>query len=96
MLMLMLHVNTSPALAVATLNSSFPLHVCDIPVPANVLYHVRKVSPPIPPLSANLTTTPTSQAHIKKFPHFHQQLTRKIISSLTLKHYVNTINIFTL
>ena len=78
MLMLMFYVNTSPALAVVTLTSSFPLHVFDVPVPANLLCHGRKVSPPIP-LSANLTTTPTSHAHIKKFPHFHQQLTRKII-----------------
>ena len=26
------------------------------------------------PLSANLSTPSTSHAHIKKFPHFHQQL----------------------
>ena len=30
------HVNTSPAPAVFNLNSSLPLHVCDIPVPANL------------------------------------------------------------
>ena len=35
------HVNTSPAPAVALLNSSLPLHVCDVPVPANLLCHVR-------------------------------------------------------
>ena len=42
------HVNTSPAPAVVTLNSFLPLHVCDVPVPANLLCYVCKVSPPIP------------------------------------------------
>ena len=41
------HVNTSPAPAVITLNSSLPLNVCDVPVPATLLCHDRKVSPPI-------------------------------------------------
>ena len=31
------HVNTSPAPAVATLNSFLILHICDEPVPANVM-----------------------------------------------------------
>ena len=66
------HVNTSPTPAVLTLNSSLPLHVCDVPVPANLLCHVCKVSPAIP--LASLTTTTRSHALIKKFPHFHQQL----------------------
>ena len=65
------HVITTPAPVVATLNSSLPLHVCDVPVPPN-LCHVRKVSPPLP-LSADLTTTFRSHALLKRF-HFHQQL----------------------
>ena len=65
------HVITSPAPVVATLNSSLPLHVCDVPVPPNLLCHVRKVSPPIP-LSADLATTSRTHALITKFPHFHQ------------------------
>ena len=68
------HVNTSPDPAVFTLNFSLSLHVCDVPVPANLLCQVRKVSPPIP-LSTNLNTTSESHALIKKFPHFQQQLT---------------------
>ena len=68
------HFNTYPDPAVVTLNSSLPLHVWDVPVPANLLCHVRKVSPPIP-LSTNLNTTSKSHALIKKFPHFDQQLT---------------------
>ena len=67
------HVITTPAPAVATLNSVLPLHVCDVPVPPNLLCHVRKVSPPIP-LSADLATRSRSHALIKKFPQFHQQL----------------------
>ena len=67
------HVITSPAPAVATLNSSLPLYVCDVPVPPNFLCHVHKVSPPIP-LSADLATTSRTHALIKKLPHFHQQL----------------------
>ena len=63
------HVNTSPAPAVVTLNSSFLLHVCDVSVPENLLYHACKVSPPIP-VSANITTTSRSYALIKKFSHF--------------------------
>ena len=66
-------VNTSLAPAVVTLNSYLPLHVCNVPLPGNLLCHVRKVSPPIS-LSANLTTTFRPNALIKKFPHFHQQL----------------------
>ena len=62
------HVNTSPAPTVVTLNSSLPLHVCDVPVPTNLLCNVRKVSPPIA-LSADLTTTSRSHALTKKFPH---------------------------
>ena len=50
------HVNTAPAPAVVPLNSSLPLHISDVSVPANLLCHVRKVSPPIY-LSAYLTTT---------------------------------------
>ena len=67
------HVITTPAPAVATLNSVLPLHVCDVPVPPNLLCHVRKVSPPIP-LSVDLATTSRSYALIKRFLHFHQQL----------------------
>ena len=67
------HVIISPAPAVATLNSSLPLHVCDVPVPPNLLCQVHKVSPP-KPLSADLATTSRSHDPIKKFPHFHQQL----------------------
>ena len=66
------HVNTSPASAVVTLNSYLPLHVCDVPVRANLLFYVHKVSPPIT-LSANLTITFRSHSLIKKIPHFHQQ-----------------------
>ena len=66
-------VNTSPAPVVVTLNSPLPLHVCDVPVPANLLCYVCKVSLTIP-LSANLTTTIRYYALIKKFPHFQQQL----------------------
>ena len=65
--------STSHVPAIGTLNSYLRLHVCDVPVPANLLCHVRKVSVSIP-LSANLTTTSRSHAFIKKFPHFHQQL----------------------
>ena len=65
------HVVTSPTPAVATLNSSLPLNVCDAPVPPNLLCYVRKVSPHIP-LSADLATTSRTHALIKKFPHFHQ------------------------
>ena len=50
------YVTTTPAPVVDSLNSSLPLHVYDIPVPPNLLCHVRKVSPLIP-LSADLTTT---------------------------------------
>ena len=71
--MLIPHVNTSPAPAVVTSNSSLPLHVYDVPASAKLLCHVCKVSPPIL-LSANLTTTPTSHVPIKKFPHFCKQL----------------------
>ena len=67
------HIITSPAPAVAALNSFLPLQVCDVPVPPNLLYHIRKVSPPIP-LSADLATTSRSHAFIKKIPHFYQQL----------------------
>ena len=49
------HVNTLPAPAVVTLISSLPLHVCDVPVPANLLCHVRKVTSP-KALPVNLTT----------------------------------------
>ena len=63
------HVNSSPAPVVVTLNSFLPLYACDVIVPTNLLCHVRKVSPPIP-LSVNVTTTLTSHALIKKFPHF--------------------------
>ena len=66
------HDNTFPAPAVVTLNSSLPLHVCDLPVPANLLSHVRKASPRIP-LSVDCATTSRSHAVIKKFPHFYQQ-----------------------
>ena len=31
------HVNASPAPAVVTLNSFLTLHICDVPVPANVM-----------------------------------------------------------
>ena len=64
---------TSPAPVVATLNSSLPLHVCDVLVPPNLLSHLRKISLPIP-LSADLATTSKSHAFIKKFSYFHQQL----------------------
>ena len=67
------HVNISLSRAVVTLNCSLPLHVCDVPVPENLLCYTCKVSPPVP-LSANLTTTSRSHALIKKCPHFHQQL----------------------
>ena len=66
-------VNTSPAPAIFTLSSYLPLHVCDVPVPANLLFHVRKMSPPTS-LSANVTNIFTSHAFIKKFPHFLLQL----------------------
>ena len=59
------HVDTSPAPVVVTLN-------CDVPVPENLLLHVRKVSPLIL-FSANLTTASRCHALIKEFPHFHQQ-----------------------
>ena len=65
------HLNTSPTPAVIALNSYWPLHVCDVTVLLNVLCHVRKVSPSI---LHHVTTTSTSHALIKKFPHFHQQL----------------------
>ena len=65
--------STSYVPAIGTLNSYLRLHVCDVPVPANLLCHVRKVPVPIP-LSANPTTTSRSHALLKKFPHFHQQL----------------------
>ena len=68
------HVITSPVPAVASLNSSFPLHVFDVPVHPNLLCHARKMSPTIP-LSADLATMSRSYALTKKFPHFHQQLT---------------------
>ena len=71
--MLIPHVNISPAPAVVTSNSSLPLHVYDVPVPAKLLCHVCKVSAPIL-LSANLTTPSTSHVPIKKFPHFCKQL----------------------
>ena len=58
------HANISPAPAVATLNSSLPLHVCDVPVAANLLCHVCKVSLSIP-FSANVIITSTSHALIK-------------------------------
>ena len=58
------HVNTRPAPMVVSLNSSLPLHVYDVHVSANLLYHVPNVSPPTP-LSANLNTTSTSHAFIK-------------------------------
>ena len=58
------HVYTSPAPVVLTLNLSLTLHVYDVPVPANLLCHVRKVPPPIP-LSANLTTTPDLMLSLK-------------------------------
>ena len=67
------YVNTTPAPADVTLNSSLPLHVCDVLVAPKLLCNVRKVSPPIH-LSANLSTTSTSHALIRKIPHFHQQL----------------------
>ena len=51
-----IHFITSPAPAVTTLNSSLSLHVCDVPVPPNLLNHVRKKSPP-KPLFSDLTTT---------------------------------------
>ena len=41
------HVNTSDPVVV-TINYSLPLHVCDVPVRANLLCYFRKVSPPIP------------------------------------------------
>ena len=50
------HVITTPAPAVATLNSTLPLHVCDVPVPPNLSCHVHKVFPPIP-LSVDLAHT---------------------------------------
>ena len=59
--------------AVVTLNSYLPLHVCDVTVPVKLLCHVRKVSSSIT-LSANVNTTSTSYSFIKIFPHFHQQL----------------------
>ena len=67
------HVNTSPAPVVIYLNSSLPLHAWDVPIPAILLCHVRKVSPPIP-LFANLTTASRYHALMKTFPHFHKQL----------------------
>ena len=66
-------VSSSLSVNKVTSNSSLPLHVCDVPVPANLLCHVHKVSPPIP-LSAHLATLSRLHALIKKFPHFHQQL----------------------
>ena len=63
----------SPAPPAVALNSSLSLLVCDVPVPPNVLCHVRKMSSVIL-LSADLATTSTSHALIKIFPHFHQQL----------------------
>ena len=68
------HVNSSSDPVVVIINSSLPLHVCDVPVRANLLCYFCKVSPPIP-LSANVTTTLNSHALIIKFPHFHLQLT---------------------
>ena len=75
------HVITTPAPAVAILNSCLPLHVCDVSVPSNLLCHVRKVSPTIP-LPTDLATTFRSHALIKRFLRFHQQLmiaTRKSV-----------------
>ena len=40
-----------------TLPYVLPLYFCDVPVPPNLLYELRKVSPPIP-LSADLANTP--------------------------------------
>ena len=67
------HGTTTPAPAVATLNSILPLHVCDVPMPPNLLCHARKVSSPIP-LSADLANTPILYVLIKRFFQFHQQL----------------------
>ena len=64
------HVFNTPVPAVETLNSSLLLHVCDVPVPSNLLCYVHKVSPPIP-FSADLATTFRSHALIKRFLHFH-------------------------
>ena len=64
--------NTSPAPVAFTLNSSLPLHVCDVPVdvcdvPVNLLCHNHhKVSPPIN-ISPNLTAIFRSHAVMKKF-----------------------------
>ena len=69
------HVNTSPAPAVVTLNSSLNLHICDVPVPTNMCLpdvHLCKVFSPIP-LSADLATTIRSYALIKRLPHFYQK-----------------------
>ena len=60
------HVNTSPVPAVVILNSYLPLYLCDVPVPTNLLCHIRKVSSPIH-LSANVTTTSISHGLIKNF-----------------------------
>ena len=60
------HVNTPPAPAVVTLNSSLPSHVCDVPVSANLLCHVCKVSPPIP-LPANSPPYPDLILSLKNF-----------------------------
>ena len=67
------HVNTCHAPVVVTLYFASPLHIYDVPVPTNLLCHVRKVSAPTPH-STNLTTTSTYHTLIKKFSHFHQQL----------------------
>ena len=55
--------------AVVTLNSYLPLHVCDVTVPVKLFCHVRKVSSSIT-LSANVNTTSTSFLSLKHFPIF--------------------------
>ena len=48
--------NTSPTPVVVTSHPSLPLHIYDVPLPPNLLCHVRKVFPPIP-VSADLAIT---------------------------------------
>ena len=63
------HVINYPAPLVATSNSSSSLHVCNVPVPRTLLYHVCKVFLLIA-LSADLAIISRLHALIKKFHHF--------------------------
>ena len=63
----------SPTPAVATFNSYLPLHVCDIPISANLLCQARKMSPPAALFLQIFTTTSIFYAFMKNILYVHQQ-----------------------